>query len=109
MVGSKMALLMRGPAAGAIVALSAMLTGCVVDTADAGDGEDIAETASDLDLVIHPGGGGVPEEITGEPQQDPDPVPWRPHVRGQDDPNPDPDHVPQSIPTPGGAGSNDNK
>ena len=105
MVRSRFALLMRGAAAGAIVALSAMLTGCVVDTADAGDGEDIAESASELDHVATPGGGV--EEATGDDQKDPDPVPWRPHVQESDDPNPDPDSVAQSIATPG-SGNNDN-
>jgi hypothetical protein len=107
MVRSRFALLIRGAAAGAIGALSAMLTGCVVDQVEQVDQgeEDVAESASELDHVTVSGG---LEEPTGDPQKDPDPVPWRPEVRGNDDPDPDPNAVANIIPTPG-SGNSDNK
>lgn len=107
MVRSRFALLIRGAAAGAIVALSAMLVGCVVDTADQGDGEDVEESASELDQVTV-SGGGLGEEITGDPQEDPDPVPWRPEIRQNDDPDPDPNLVHPINATPGTGNHNDN-
>jgi hypothetical protein len=107
MVRSRFALLIRGAAAGAIVALPAMLTGCVVDAVEQDEGEeDVAESASELDHVTVSGG---LEEPTGDPQKDPDPVPWRPEVRGNDDPDPDPNAVAQIISTPGTGNSDNNK
>lgn len=51
--------------------------------------------------------GGVEGEITGDPQKDPDPVPWRPDLWGNDDPDPDPNMVQQINSTPGGGHKND--
>jgi hypothetical protein len=99
MVRSRIALWMRG--AGAMVAVSAMLTGCVVngvpEEPEEDVSEDVSESANELDQVTVSGG---LEEQTGD-SQDPDPVPWRPNVRGSDDPTPDPDSASQVIPAPG--------
>jgi hypothetical protein len=109
MVRSRFALLIRGAAAGAIVVLPAMLTGCVVDAVDEVEGEeDVAESASELDRQVTVGNAGL-EAHTGDPQLDPDPVPWRPEVRGNDDPDPDPNTVAQIASTPGSDSSNDKK
>src|SRR5688500_15041183 len=98
MVRSRMALWMRG--AGAIVALSVMLAGCVVEPADfVGEEEDVAESASELDETTVD---GDLEDHTGNPQMDPDPVPWHLHAGRQGDPGPDPDDVRETIATPGG-------
>ena len=109
MVRSRFALLIRGAAAGAIVALSAMLTGCVVDTADPGDAldvaEDVAESTDELEQVGAPG--GPADEASGDHQKDPDPVPWRPDMLSNDDPDPDPNAVAHSISTTGPS-NNDN-
>lgn len=96
MVPSRMALWMRGVGVGAIVSLSVMLAGCFVETADVViDEEDVTETASELGETT---AGDEIEGHTGEPQKDPDPVPWHFHVGRQGNPGPGPDDVRETIP-----------
>lgn len=81
-----------------MVAVSAMLTGCVADAVPEEPEEDVAESANELDQTTV---SSDLEDYTGDSQKDPDPVPWRPNVRGNDDPTPDPDSASQVIPAPG--------
>jgi hypothetical protein len=96
MVRKGFALEMRCLSAGAVVALAALLVGCVVETTDTIQelelDEDVAEAESQLDET-----GSV---APGEAKKDPDPNPWHFHTESTD-PNPDPNSLMEQLPAHG--------
>jgi outer membrane murein-binding lipoprotein Lpp len=92
----KCSLLMRRLSVGAVFALSALLAGCVVETADPVDdlGEEVAEAESQLDPYAQE------KDVTpGEDKKDPDPNPWR--WTEESDPGPHPDSLVEHVPSKG--------
>jgi hypothetical protein len=91
MVRSRIALWMRGGSLGAVVALSVLLGGCVVDTSESIPelDDEVAEAEGQLDESM------VGDVQPGDAQKDPDPTPWRGHTSL----NPHPDVLVSKVPS----------